>query len=110
MRNYRARVTSAEKVVAVQLGKEKVTRRPYNNLPVSKGAYKEAGEGLFDRHCSDCTRSNGCRQGKLRLATGKKFFAARVVRNWHRLPSDFLGAPALAVFKATLNKALSKLV
>lgn len=50
------------------------------------------------------------REGKLRLATGKKFFAARVVRNWHRLPSDFLGAPAFAGFKATLNRALSKWV
>lgn len=73
MRNYRARVTSAEKVVAVQPGKEKVTRRPYNNLPVSKGAYKEAGEELFDRHCSDCTRGNGCRErGEIEVSYREK--------------------------------------
>ena len=34
----------------------------------------------------------------------------RVVRDWHRLPREAVDAPSLAVFKARLDGALSKLV
>jgi len=34
----------------------------------------------------------------------------RVVRPWHRLPREAVGAPCLAVFKARLDGALSNLV
>jgi len=33
-----------------------------------------------------------------------------VVRHWHRLPREAVGAPSLAVFKARLDGALSTLV
>ena len=41
-----------------------------------KGAYRNAGEGLFIRDCSDRTRGNGfkLKQGKFRLDIRKKFF------------------------------------
>jgi len=33
-----------------------------------------------------------------------------VVRHWHRLPREAVAAQSLAVFKARLDRALSKLV
>jgi len=47
---------------------------------------------------------------RFRLDIRKKFFALRVVRPWHRLPREAVAAPSLAVFKARLDGALSKLV
>ncbi|KFZ67648.1 hypothetical protein N338_11896, partial [Podiceps cristatus] len=44
------------------------------------------------------------------LATRKKLFTLRVVRQWHRLPREAVGAPSLEVFKARLDGALSSLV
>jgi len=37
-------------------------------------------------------------------------FTERVVRCWHRLPGEVVGAPSLEVFKAGLDGALSSLV
>ena len=39
-----------------------------------------------------------------------KFFTQRVVRHWHRLPREAVGAPSLEVFKARLDGALGNLV
>ncbi|KFQ22924.1 hypothetical protein N332_03477, partial [Mesitornis unicolor] len=49
-------------------------------------------------------------EGRFRLDIRKKFFTARVVRHWHRLPREAVSAPSLAVFKARLDRALSSLV
>jgi len=38
------------------------------------------------------------------------FFAMKVVRPWHRLPREAVGAHSLAVFKARLDGAWSNLV
>ena len=56
-----------------------------------KGAYKDAGEGLVIRDCSDRTRRNGfkLKQGKFRLDIRKKFFTVSVVRHWNRLPKKW---------------------
>jgi len=77
-----------------------------------KGPYKRAGEGLFMRVCGDRTRRNGfkLRVVRIRLDTRKKFFITRVVRPWHGLPREAVGAPSLAVFKTKLDGALSNLV
>jgi len=77
-----------------------------------KGAYKEAGEGLFTRAWSDGTRGNGfkLRNGRFRLDERKKFFTVTVVRHWHRLTREVVEAPSLAVFKTRLDGALSNLV
>ena len=40
----------------------------------------------------------------------KKFFLARVVKHWNRLPRNAVAAPSLDVFKARLDGALSNLV
>ncbi|KFQ38029.1 hypothetical protein N332_02846, partial [Mesitornis unicolor] len=49
-------------------------------------------------------------EGRFRLDIRKKFFTLRVVRHWHRLPREVVDAPSLEVFKARLDRALSKLV
>jgi len=81
-------------------------------LPVLKGAYKQAGEGIFTKAFSDRTRGNGftLKEGRFRLDIRKNFFMMRVVRHWNRLPREAVAAFSLAVFKARLNRALSNLV
>ncbi|GAB0203806.1 hypothetical protein GRJ2_002846200 [Grus japonensis] len=77
-----------------------------------KGAYREDGEGLFMRECSDRTRGNGfqLKEGRFRLDIRKKFFTVRVVRHWNRLPREVVDAPSLEVFKARSDEALGNLV
>ncbi|GAB0193693.1 hypothetical protein GRJ2_001834600 [Grus japonensis] len=77
-----------------------------------KGAEKKAGEGLFTRACDDRTRGNGVKlkEGRFRVAVGKKLFMMRVVRHWNGLPREVVGALSLEVLKARLDGALSNLV
>ncbi|KFQ80864.1 hypothetical protein N335_00781, partial [Phaethon lepturus] len=49
-------------------------------------------------------------EGRLRLATRKKFFQVRVVNHWHRLPREVGDAPSLETFQVRLDRALSNLV
>jgi len=77
-----------------------------------KGAYRQAGEGLFTRAYRDRTRDNGFKleEGRFILDMRKKFFTRRVVRHWNRLPTEAVDAPSLEVFKARLDAALRNLV
>jgi len=77
-----------------------------------KSAYKKVGEGHCTRACSDRTRDNGfkLKEDRFRLDIRKKFFTVRVMRHWNRFPREAVAAPSLAVFKATLDGALSNLV
>ncbi|KFW73509.1 hypothetical protein AS28_12050, partial [Pygoscelis adeliae] len=50
------------------------------------------------------------KEGRFRLDIRKKFFTMRVVRHWNRLPREAVDAPALEVFKARLDGALSNLI
>ncbi|GAB0178093.1 hypothetical protein GRJ2_000274600 [Grus japonensis] len=81
-------------------------------LPVSEGAYRKAGEGLFIRECSNRTRGNGfkLKEGRFRLDIRKKFFSVRVMRHWNRLPREAVDAPSLEVFKTRLDGALGNVV
>ncbi|KFQ85013.1 hypothetical protein N337_12065, partial [Phoenicopterus ruber ruber] len=76
-----------------------------------KGACKKAGEGLFNKACSDRTRSNGfkLKEWRLRLDIRKKFCMMRVVKHWHRLPREVVEAPSLEMFNVRLDGALSNL-
>ncbi|KFV65679.1 hypothetical protein N307_01766, partial [Dryobates pubescens] len=49
-------------------------------------------------------------EGRFSLNIRIKFFTARVVKQWNRLPSEVMDAPSLEVFKARLDEALSSLV
>ena len=49
----------AERIGVVQPGEEKAPGRPYSGLPVVKGGYGKAEEGLFIRECRDRTRGIG---------------------------------------------------
>ncbi|KFQ33552.1 hypothetical protein N332_14948, partial [Mesitornis unicolor] len=49
-------------------------------------------------------------EGRFRLDIRRKFFTARAVRHWHRLPREAVDAPSLEVFKARLDRALSSVV
>lgn len=40
----------------------------------------------------------------------QKFFTVRMGRHWNGLPRELVSAPALEMFKARLDKALSNLV
>ena len=50
------------------------------------------------------------KEGRFRLDIRGKLFTERVVRCWHRLPREAVGAPFLEVFKAGLDGAMSSLV
>jgi len=86
--------------------------RPQSSLPVPEEAYKETGEGLFTRACSDRTSGNGfkLKEGRFRLARRQKSFMRRVAKHWNRSPREAVDAPSLAVFKARLDGAWSNLV
>jgi len=70
-----------------------------------KGDYRQDGDGLFARVCSDRTSGNGfkLKGGRLQFDIRKKFFTTRMVKHWHRLPREAVDAPFLAVFKARLD-------
>ncbi|KFQ34856.1 hypothetical protein N332_14504, partial [Mesitornis unicolor] len=50
------------------------------------------------------------KESSFRLDIRNKFFTLRVIRHWHRLPSEAVDATSLGVFKARLDGALSSLV
>uniref|UniRef100_A0A8B9FLZ1 Reverse transcriptase domain-containing protein n=1 Tax=Amazona collaria TaxID=241587 RepID=A0A8B9FLZ1_9PSIT len=91
---------------------EKAAWRPHSSLPIPEGGYRDAGEGLFMRDCSERTRGNGfkLKQGEFRLDIRKKFFTVRGVRPWNGLLREVVNAPSLAVFKARLDRALGDMV
>ena len=77
-----------------------------------KGAYKKDGDKPFSRACCDRTRGNGfkLKEGRSRLDMRKKLFTLRVVKHWHRLPREVVGAPSLETFRVRLDGALSNLI
>jgi len=60
---------------------------------------------------SDRRRGNDLKLAERRSSLGvrKKFFTVKVVRQWHRLPREAVGAPSLEVLCARLDGALGSL-
>ena len=60
---------------------------------------------------SDGTRGSGfkLKEGRFKLDTRKKFFTQWVVRPWHKLPREAVGAPSLEALKARLDESLGSL-
>ncbi|KFO94399.1 hypothetical protein N320_11082, partial [Buceros rhinoceros silvestris] len=50
------------------------------------------------------------KKGRFRLHIRKKFCTVRVVRHWNRLPSEFVDAPSLEVFKGRMDGASNNLI
>jgi len=96
----------AERVWAVQPGEEKAVGTPYSSLSVPEGAYRKDRENFFSKTCCDRTRSNWfkLREDRFRLDIRKNLFTMRVVKHWHRLPREVVGAPSVETFKARLNR------
>ena len=73
--------------------------------------YWKAGEGYFTREYSDRTSvSFERKEEKFKLDISMKIFIQKVVRHWHRLPREAVGAPSLQVLRATLDGALGSLI
>lgn len=69
-------------------GEEKAPGRPSVGLPVPRGGYERAGEGLFIRASSDSARVKGFKlnEGRLRLAIRRTFLNCEGDEAWNRLP------------------------
>ena len=50
------------------------------------------------------------KEGRFRLDVRKKFFTHRVLRHWHRLPSEVVNAPTLKALKVRLDGFLGSLI
>ena len=72
-----------------------------------KGAYKQAGDGLFTHADSNRMRGNGfkLKERRFGLDVRQKVFTYREVRHWHRLPREAVDAPSLKVFRVRLDGA-----
>jgi len=56
---------------------------------------------------SDRRRGNDLKlaERRFRLGVRKKFFTVKVVRQWHRLPREAVGAPSLEALRARWDVA-----
>jgi len=70
------------------------------------------GDKCFIQPDSDRTKKNGykLKERRLRLDVWKKFCIQRVVRPWHRLPGEMVGALSLQAFKAGLDGTPGSLI
>ena len=75
---------------------------------LNQGCRRKVIDTLAGSSC-DRTRGNGftLKEGRFRLDIGKKFFTIRLVRHWHRLPREVVGALPLKTPKVRLDGALS---
>ena len=87
----------AGRAEAVQLGEEKVLRRPEGTCQYLKGNWRKKGNRFFSRVCRGRTRISGfkLKRGRFRLDIRKKFFIVRMMRHWHRLPRGVVSVPSL---------------
>jgi len=72
-----------------------------------KVSHKKEGDRAFSRVCGDRTRGNGfkLKECRFRLDIRKKYFTARGMTHWNRLPSDMVDALSLVTFKSRRDQA-----
>jgi len=75
-------------------------------------AYKQKGDRLSMWSDSGRTRGHGfkLKEGRFRLDIRSKSFTQRVLRHYHRLSREDVGASSLEALKASLDGALSRLI
>ena len=75
-----------------------------------KGTNRKAGRDFVRvQEETGCGEMTSKWRSRLRVEIGKKFFPVRVVRCWHKLPSQAVDAPSLEALKARLDGAVSNL-
>jgi len=91
-------------------------RRPWGDWIAAfqylKGSCKKDGDRLFSRACCDRTRGNGFKlqEGRYRLDIKKEILCYEGGEALAQVAQRSCGCPSLAVFKASLDGALSSLV
>ena len=90
-------------------------RRPQKALQVTfqylQGVYRNNGDRLSIRECSDRTKGNGfkLKQDGFGLDIRKKFFTWRVTEHWNKLPTEAVESFSLEIFKTHLGAFLCDL-
>ena len=71
-----------------------------------------SGDLLFTWPGTERRRENGCKleEEKFRLDVRGKFFIHRMVRHWHKPPTEAVDAPSLEMFKSRLDRDLVTLI
>ena len=96
----------------VQLGEEKTLTRPHCDLLMLERSLQAGGGPKFYTHrlWQDKGKGFKVKEGRFRLDVRKQFFTRRVVRHWHRLPSEVVNAPTLKALKVRFDGFLGSLI
>lgn len=96
--------------MVIKSGEEQVPKIPLCGLSSSKGILQERWGQTFNRTNYNKGQWFKLKEDRFESDIKKKFFTARVVRHWDRLPREEMDAPLLEVLKIGLDGTLSRLL